>query len=183
MQRLKNDVIKINKDIVVFALTKNQQTIIDRNDYEKIMDYKWIASYDTKKKKYRVQAHKLRTFGDRIYLHRLIMNVQDSNIAIDHINHDQFDNRKCNLRLCTISQNNKNQIKRKDNTSGFKGVSYSKQRKKYIAQISCDKKYFNLGGYKTKEEAAKVYDHYASVLFGEFALLNFRAKNISKEVL
>jgi hypothetical protein len=174
MQRLRNDVIKINKDIVIFSLTKGKQTIIDRDDYEKIMDYKWIAHKCKDNDSFRVRARKLGTFSDRIYLHRLIMNVEDSNVVIDHKNHNQLDNRKCNLRICTKSQNNKNQIKRKNNTSGFKGVSYSKIHNKFEAYIKCDYKYYYLGLYETKEEAARVYDHYASILFGEFALLNFK---------
>ncbi|GAH20073.1 unnamed protein product, partial [marine sediment metagenome] len=43
---------------------------------------------------------------------------------IDHINRDGLDNRKCNLRPCTNSQNQKNSKLRKDNKSGLRGVRW-----------------------------------------------------------
>ena len=54
---------------------------------------------------------------------------------IDHINGNRNDNRFDNLRLATDSQNIRNQKKRKTNTSGFKGVGWSKQNKKWRSRL------------------------------------------------
>jgi len=75
------------------------------------------------------------------YLHRLIMNPP-ANIQIDHKNLNKLDNRRCNLRICTHSQNGMNRGKQKNNTTGFKGINEDKRRKrkKYRARIGVDKK-------------------------------------------
>lgn len=56
-------------------------------------------------------------------------------LEIDHINLDSYDNRISNLRLATRSQNEQNKRVRKDNNTGFKGVSFDERRNKYVAQI------------------------------------------------
>lgn len=68
-------------------------------------------------------------------LHTLIMGYT-GNLQIDHINNDPSDNRKKNLRIVTPQQNNFNMPIRSNNTSGFKGVCFSKKAKKYLASIS-----------------------------------------------
>ena len=59
------------------------------------------------------------------------MGVTDSNVLVDHINRDTRDNKKCNLRLATKSTNAMNTKIRKDNTSGIKGVTWSKKLLKW----------------------------------------------------
>jgi hypothetical protein len=77
-----------------------------------------------------------------------------------------------NLRLATSSQNCANSPKSKNNTSGYKGVTWHKQHKKWYAQISKDRKNYFLGLYFKAEEAALAYNKKALELFGEFAYLN-----------
>jgi hypothetical protein len=43
-----------------------------------------------------------------IYMHRYIMDFPDNNLVVDHIRWNRLDNRKCMLRACTFSENNKN---------------------------------------------------------------------------
>ena len=74
-----------------------------------------------------------------------------------------------NLRKATQSQINCSAQKRKDNTSGYKGVCLHKQTGKYIAQITKNKKQYNLGLFDTPHEAHKVYCKAAKKLHGEFA--------------
>lgn len=92
---------------------------------------------------------------------------------VDHINGDTLDNRRSNLRLCTVSGNNHNRMKSKNNTSGYKGVSWLKQNQKWRAYIKVNSKDKHLGCYLDKEDAARAYDKAAKEYFGEFARLNF----------
>lgn len=59
------------------------------------------------------------------------------NMEIDHINSDKTDDRLCNLRLVTHSENqlNMNDKLQTNNTSGIRGVSWHKQKKKWEARI------------------------------------------------
>jgi len=61
---------------------------------------------------------------------------------------------------------------RNDNTSGFKGVVWSKERKKWEAQISYFERHINIGRYKDKIDAVLAYNQKAIELFGEFARIN-----------
>ena len=104
-------------------------------------------------------------------------NMYDGNKSIDHINRNRLDNRKCNLRMATQSQNNCNVSKYKNNTSGYKGVYYAPYNNKtnpWKAQIRINNKNKGIGYFKTADEAAKAYDKMAIELHKEFAWLNFK---------
>ena len=82
--------------------------------------------------------------GKNYQEHRVIMMLCfghiPENAEIDHINHVRDDNRLCNLRFVTGSENNKNQSVSSKNTTGVTGVHFSKTRKKYVAQIKVNRK-------------------------------------------
>jgi hypothetical protein len=105
-------------------------------------------------------------------LHNLLMNTPKGMVT-DHINGDPLDNRKENLRICTAAENQRNRGANKNNTSGFKGVSWSKRDKIWRAGIGHDGKDIKLGCFEDKEEAARAYDRKAIELHGEFAYTNF----------
>jgi hypothetical protein len=139
-------------------LTRGKVAMVDDADYDWLSEYKWhfkaSAAYTKIKKK-------------TISMHRLIMNAPEG-MEVDHINHNRFDNRRENLRLCTKSQNQWNGILRKDNTSGYRGVSYVKRDKVWQAYIRIFGKGLHLGTYKTKSEAIKVRKIAEEKYFGEF---------------
>lgn len=75
---------------------------------------------------------------------------------IDHINHDKADNRLCNLRDVTWSENLHNLKSAKvSNKSRLLGVSPYKNR--WVAQIQKDKKKMHIGVFDTPEEAHAAY--------------------------
>lgn len=150
------------KEIIDYAL-------VDDEDYEWLNQWSWF--FRNKKRRYVVRQNWYDKKSHTMSMHRQIMNPPDSKL-VDHINRDPRDNRKCNLRMCTSSQNSFNQKKRKNVTSKYKGVSYSKERNKWVCMITCKYKDYPLGRFKTEQEAAKKYNEKAKELFGEFAYLN-----------
>jgi hypothetical protein len=88
---------------------------------------------------------------------------------VDHINRDRYDNRFENLREASRSENLQNARRRDNNTSGYTGVSWSKSKKRWRAEIMVDGKRMYLGRFKTKEEAATARQK-ATVQFHPFAV-------------
>lgn len=78
------------------------------------------------------------------------------NILIDHINGNRDDNRIFNLRLATHKQNMENQALHCNNSSGFRGVSWHKANKKWVAYVNHNGKRFYLGSYETFDHAAAI---------------------------
>jgi hypothetical protein len=90
-------------------------------------------------------------------------------LDVDHINRDKSDNRICNLRLATASQNQFNAGPRSDSTTGIKGVSWVKAIKKFKAAICVRGERTILGYFPTVVEAAAAYARAADRLHGDFA--------------
>ena len=88
---------------------------------------------------------------------------------IDHINVVGTDNRFANLREATQSQNQHNVGLRKDSTSGFKGVSFDKNRGLWRARIMVFGNTKFIGYFATAEDAAKSRVEMAIKVHGSFA--------------
>ena len=111
-----------------------------------------------------------------LILHRII-NKTPKWLQTDHINGDKLDNRRCNLRSATSSQNQGNSGPNKKGSSKYKGVRHSVRdkilKKPWMASIHQDGSLKHLGYYKTEIEAAHSYDKAALKHFGKYAWLNF----------
>jgi hypothetical protein len=108
----------------------------------------------------------------RYKAHRLVYawhnGAYPSQLEIDHINGVPSDNRIENLRLATRTENVANSTKPYTNTSGFKGVFWSKRGKKFTAQIRINGKRTHLGYFQSAEEAASVYARASLIHRGAF---------------
>lgn len=89
-----------------------------------------------------------------IEMHRFIVKAKKGEI-VDHINGNTLDNRRKNLRVVTNSENIRKGKIRTNNRSGITGVSFDKERKRWLAEIKIMYKHIHLGRFKTKKEAIK----------------------------
>lgn len=118
-----------------------------------------------------------------ILMHRLIMNFPKG-MEIDHINGNGLDNRRCNLRICTRTENGSHRRLSSLNTSGYHGVSYcknEKRKKRWISVIRYGGRKHTLGRFYTKDEAAIVYNESAKKHHGQFATLN-KIETLEQEI-
>lgn len=99
------------------------------------------------------------------FLHKYLFPEAD---YVDHENRNCTDNRKNNLRPCTLSQNQGNRKLSINNSTGYNGVDFHKASKKFRARIA--KRYLGLAN--TSHEAALIYNAFAVEYFGEFATFN-----------
>ena len=147
----------------------NGSFIIDVDDLNKVLKYNWyehtggyvICSMLKTEKNYKRNR--------KIYLHRYIMDY-NGDLTIDHINHNKKDNRKCNLRVATYSENNRNIPLTKSNTSGIQGVHFNSKHDKWVAQIKIKGMAKYLGRYDYKEDAVRARLIAEKQRDGEFAV-------------
>lgn len=137
--------------------------IIDAEDLYLVENYRWTTS--------NFGYPMAKSSGKMIRMHRLVVDCPD-NMVVDHINGNPLDARKANLRICTQKQNSCNRAAYSTNTTGYKGVSFSKQHQSYRATIMVDGKQKSLGLYDCPIAAAQAYNDAAKELHKEYALLN-----------
>lgn len=152
--------VEILNNFTRCTLSSGQSFIVDIEDTPVLFRHKW-----------RMNGLGYVFYGHAGLLHRLIMQPSKEKV-VDHINGDPWDCRKQNMRVITQKQNSYNCRIRKNNKSGYKGVSYSNSRNRYESCICVDGKTRHLGRYKTAIEAAIAYNKAASFYFGEYAKLN-----------
>lgn len=142
--------------------------LVDDGDFEYLKSFNWhIYNNGYARRRAPRDGGKRKSF----YMHKQIMKV-NNNVLIDHKNRNGLDNRKSNLRICDFSENGVNTKVRRDNTSGFKGISWRPAQKTWMVRIWVrgDCKY--IGCFKIKREAVIAYNKMAKKEYGEFALLN-----------
>lgn len=161
----------------ILATTRGKIAFVDDEDYESLSVHKWRAQRRTDSLFHVVRNRKI---SDNeydgvtcVYMHREIMKVTDRNKHVDHINGNGLDNRKSNLRICSVSQNTRNRRNNnKNNSSGYTGVC-KHPCGKWEAYIHHHRKKIYLGIYDTPKDAAIARDNAAVKYHKEFARLNF----------
>lgn len=159
---------------VLIALSQGLHAIVDDCDAARVTQFKWAAKPVGRRTGGFYGFRSMRKGGagqgkTTVYLHRFILNAP-ANLLVDHINADGLDNRRCNLRLVTASQNcaNRNDWAR---ASGFRGV-YPTRSGKWCARISLRGRFHTLGTFECPEAAALTYNAAAVEAFGDAATLN-----------
>lgn len=149
----------------------NDIVYVDDEIYDYLSQFVWYTRKD-RKTKYAIRFDTINGKKTSIQMHRDIMKLTDTRL-IDHIDGNRLNNQKDNLRICNNSENHMNRGKQRNNTSGYKGVTWHKKDKKWQAQIIKERKCYYLGSFVDPEDAARAYDKKAKELHGQFAKLNF----------
>lgn len=158
--------IRIEGNLAYVPLTQGYEAIIDAADVPLVEGFNWCASV-AGNRVYAVRGVVLDGKAATIWMHRVIMSPPD-HVLVDHRDGDGMNNRRKNLRIATKTQNNRNTRKGKNNTSGFKGVSWDGWHGKWRAFITVDRKRHTLGCHSTAEEAHAAYCEASARLHGEF---------------
>ncbi len=151
----------------IIPLTRGYAAVVDDSDYDLVRQSKWLfigSGY----------AGRFVTIDGQkklLYLHRFLLNAQPEQ-RIDHINCDRLDNRRENLRLVTLFQNQQNRKCPLGTSSGKKGVSWNRTQGKWHVRISVNGTRMHLGYYDDLETAARLYDAAARHFFNGYARPN-----------
>ena len=143
----------------------NHIFLFDLEDYHKIKNYCWCLNSDGY-----LHANSKQGDNSSVMLHRLVTDCPDG-LMPDHIGGkaSRYDNRKCNLRISTISDNAKNKPVSKNNTSGYTGVYWVRKTYKWAAVINVNKKRIYLGSFALKDDAIKARKAAEEKYFGNYA--------------
>jgi hypothetical protein len=158
-------------------IARGRVALVDDEDYELVIQYRWYVRETLRgagkrnSGPYAVTMIGSKQAGTRTSLgmHNLITGIS----GIDHRDHNGLNNQRYNLRPATDLQNLRNTRGRLGFTSEYKGVYWSKQKRRWHALITIDGHGRHLGFYISDTEAALAYDDAAREHFGEFACLNF----------
>lgn len=158
--------------------------IVDDEDYQRVIDFapNWWQVKFTTGSNYPYAVTRKTIEGKRkfFYLHRLIMNIWETNTPhVDHIKQgDKLDNRKENLRIVTCSQNMSNRTKKKNSASAYLGVTFCGYKKSRPYRVDIQRKDLNngnkifLGYYDSDIQAGYAYNCAANIIHKEYANLN-----------
>ena len=160
----------------VIPLTKGKEALVDDCDHEYLTQWKWQFQPEQHRRTgYAVRIGRTGERRSQFRMHRLIVTRSGAAVdgkQIDHIDGDGLNNCRSNLRVSTTSQNHANRRPNRNNTSGFKGVTWNRRWKKWLAQIEVAGHNYYLGGFDDPCDAARAYNEAALKHFGEFACLN-----------
>lgn len=151
VNRRKRNRYRMTENYAVMYTSKGEPFKIDKEDFDKVKTYCWCKN----SKGYLV----CRREGKYILLHRLITNCPDD-MVVDHINHDKSDNRKQNLRICSLSQNAQNSI-----SLLLSGIVFDESKRKWIAKHKGEV----IGEYKSYYEAINEKRRHLKNTYGEYA--------------
>lgn len=152
-------------------LPQGKRTLVDIVDFKRLNQYKWCVQR-CRRWWYAIRDICTPERHIRIFMHREILGLKRENRKfVDHINGDGLDNRRCNLRTCTNTQNQWNQQVR-IGSSRFKGVCWNKRKQKWWASIRKNGPQKFLGCFDDETQAALAYNKAALKYHGDFAHLN-----------
>lgn len=149
-----------------YATNTNEPFYVDAQDFDTVRQYSWRTHCPSKTSPdFKILlAYVLGSGRKTVKMHQLI-----GCSSWDHIDHNELNNRRYNLRKASQLDNVRNSKRARNNTSGFTGVSWQANVHRWRARIMIDHKEVALGMYDDKEDAIKARLEGEKKYFGEFA--------------
>lgn len=166
--------LRVDGLIAFVPLTQGYEAIIDAADVPLVEGLNWFAAVSRRRDGSirTIYAHRNVRVGKGrakpMSLHRTLLQ-SPAGFVIDHRDGNGLNNRRENLRIATLHQNQQNERKRSSNKSGHKGVYWHKATKKWAASLFVDGRRMHLGVHSNLETAAAVVQEKRAQLHGEFA--------------
>lgn len=170
-----------NEITTIFVENRNKnifEIFIDTEELHKFIQFNksWHAVYDKCTSQYyaRTIVNHPKTdscakWCETILMHRFILGTNTKDV-VDHINHNQLDNRKSNLRIISISSNSRyREDKNKNNKSGYRNVCWLKDYNKWCVQIQINGKNTLVGKFDDVDEAGAYAEKMRQKYYGKFA--------------
>lgn len=182
---MKND-YEIRGDVTAIFINSPKygliEALISTSDLERVEEFggTWRVSMNNCTQGFYVVGHNPRGVNGKqssVFLHRWILGLVDPKKYVDHVNRNTLDNRRNNLNEVTPAENQQNRRKLRNNTSGHTGVTWHKQRGKWVAHIEVNGTKKSLGLYHdindavaARKEAESRYYHYKNKINGKDAM-------------
>ena len=134
---------------------------VDDTDYERLLKYKWYKGSKegyAKRSNYKYLGKGKYQTG-YILMHRELLGAKKGE-EVDHINRDNLDNRKENLRLCSRRMNCLNRGLQSNNTSGEKCIYWDKGKNRWLVQIKVNGRNNFVGRFIELESAVLAREDY-----------------------
>jgi len=155
---------------MVGKLGAGKVIMVDEEDFERCSKLRWSLSIEGMPQSFNGR--------ETINIGRFVLH-DPRGFEVDHKNGNRLDNRKENLRICCRVLNEINKGLRRDNNTGFKGVTKALHGK-WRARIKINQKAFVIGAFDTKDDAARAYNAVCRLVYGEYGWLNtFPKKDIA----
>ncbi len=103
------------------------------------------------------------------HIARWLLEITDPLLEADHIDCNPLNNVRSNLRIATKAQNQRNKPKRRDNTTGVKGVSWDKKSGLYEVRVKVNGVQKFGGRFQLRDDAEQAASSLRARLHGVFA--------------
>lgn len=162
IKRNKYEILDDGKTVKVYFNNTDNYFLCDLEDWQPIADmFTWFES------EHGYARTSLGHDNKFMFFHSYVLNEFPTRYRVcDHINRNKLDNRKNNLRMTTIQENNINQKTYKNNKSGHVGVYFQSSNGKWVAHIGYKKRIIDCGSYGTYEEAVEAREKAELEYFG-----------------
>lgn len=158
----------------IFLSNSKQFACVSDIDYGRVAKFSWrLDDYGYATRYYKCKESKKLKI---VFLHKQVYGHKDG-FVVDHKDRNKLNCVRSNLRFATRSQNSMN-AEKKTNWRGracsskYKGVCFEKRKNLWISYIVLDGKQKKIGRFKKEEDAARNYNKFAKIHYGDFAKLN-----------